>query len=162
MHVLNGFLTASFGVAFFHFLSLPLPWLLGPLTFCLVAALAGIRLKAIAPVSHGMRVVLGVAVGSAFTPAVLASLPGMWPTLLLIPLTVVLIGLCGIPYFERFCGYDRTTAYFATMPGGLTDMVLLGEEAGGCGQRQQQTRERKLRSHHGLRNGGVVREDVLR
>lgn len=124
------FVIAAAGVALFHLANIPLPWLLGPIGACLVAAMAGVRLAGIKPLNNGMRTVLGVAVGATLTPAVLASFPAMWPTLLLIPVTVVLIGLAGIPYFHRLWGYDFQTAYYATMPGGLQDMLAFGEEAG--------------------------------
>ena len=129
--VLSSFVTGLVGVAVFYALNLPLPWLLGPITACLVAALAGIPLKGIKVVNEAMRTVLGVAVGAAFTPAVLATFPSMLPTLLLVPVMVVAIGVLGIPYFRRICGYDFPTAYYATMPGGLQDMLVFGEEAGG-------------------------------
>jgi hypothetical protein len=77
-----------------------------------------------------MRTILGVAVGATLTPAVLATFPAMWPTLLLVPIMVAVIGVIGVPYFQRFCGYDFATAYYATMPGGLQDMIVFGEEAG--------------------------------
>ena len=76
-----------------------------------------------------MRTILGVAVGATLTPAVLATLPAMWPTLVLVPLMVAAIALIGVPYFRRVCGYDFPTAYYATMPGGLQDMIVFGEEA---------------------------------
>ena len=129
--VLSSFVTGLVGVAVFYALNLPLPWLLGPITACLVAALAGIPLKGIKVVNEAMRTVLGVAVGAAFTPAVLATFPSMLPTLLLVPVMVVAIGVLGIPYFRRICGYDFPTAYYATMPGGLQDMLVFGEESGG-------------------------------
>ena len=84
--VLSSFVTGLVGVAVFYALNLPLPWLLGPITACLVAALAGIPLKGIKVVNEAMRTVLGVAVGAAFTPAVLATFPSMLPTLLLVPI----------------------------------------------------------------------------
>ena len=34
-------------------------------------------------------------------------------------------------YFRVIGGFDRTTAFFAGMPGGLVEMVLLGDEKGG-------------------------------
>ena len=129
-------ITASFaigllGVAVFHVADLPLPWLLGPLTACLIAALAGVRLNGIALVNEGMRTILGVAVGATFTPALLASMAGMWSTLLLIPVMVFAIGAIGVPYFQRLWGYDFATSYYGAMPGGLQDMLVFGEEAGG-------------------------------
>lgn len=124
------FLTAAIGVVIFSSLGLPLPWLLGPIFACLAAALAGVPLGGIKILNDGMRTILGVAVGATLTPAVLMSFPSMWGTLLMVPLMVAAIGFIGVPYFQRLCGYDFPTAYYATMPGGLQDMLLFGEEAG--------------------------------
>lgn len=130
MSVASTFAIAALGVALFHVLSLPLPWLLGPISACLLAALAGVRLNGIKPLNNAMRTILGVAVGATLTPAVIATFPAMWTTLILIPIMVALIGLLGVPYFRRLCGYDLPTAYYAAMPGGLQDMIVFGEEAG--------------------------------
>lgn len=124
------FAIAGLGVALFHLVQLPLPWLLGPLFACLLAALTGLPLGGIRLLNDGMRTILGVAVGATLTPAVLSGIPAMWPTLMLVPLMVVLIAVIGVPYFQRACGYDFPTAYYATMPGGLQDMIAFGEEAG--------------------------------
>ena len=131
MPILNAFVTGLIGVAVFHFFDLPLPWLLGPILACLLAALVGVPLKSIKSVNETMRTVLGVAVGSTLTPAVLVTFPSMLPTLLLVPVMIVMIGALGIPYFRRIWGYDFATAYYSTMPGGLQDMLVFGEEAGG-------------------------------
>ena len=131
MTIILTFGVALVGVAAFHVLELPLPWLLGPIGACLLAALAGLRLGSVKSLNDGMRTILGVAVGATLTPAVLATFPDMWPTLALVPISVLLIGLIGVPYFQRVCGYDFPTAYYAAMPGGLQDMVLFGKEAGG-------------------------------
>ena len=122
---------ALVGVGAFHIASIPLPWLLGPITACLFAALFGLPLKGLKLLNDAMRTILGVAVGATLTPAVLATFPAMWPTLMLIPVTVAAIGLIGVPYFQRIWGYDFPTAYYSTMPGGLQDMLLFGEESGG-------------------------------
>lgn len=118
------------GVGIFHLLDLPLPWLLGPIFACLTAALLGLPLRGIRVVNDSMRTILGVAVGATLTPAVLATFPAMWPTLLMVPVMIVVIGLLGVPYFQRLCGYDFPTAYYGAMPGGLQDMIVFGEEAG--------------------------------
>ena len=128
--VVYAFLTALAGVGIFHLLDLPLPWLMGPIIACLIAALAGVPMRGVATLNASMRTILGVAVGATLTPAVLATFPAMWPTLLMVPLMVVCIGIFGIPYFRRVWGYDAPTSYYAAMPGGLQDMILFGEEAG--------------------------------
>ena len=119
------------GVAVFWALGLPLPFLLGPLTACLLAALAGARMQDMGALGVGMRAILGVAVGASITPDLLGRLPEMALSVALVPLFVVLIGALGYPFFRRYCGYDPATAYYCAMPGGFQDMVLFGQEAGG-------------------------------
>lgn len=131
MRIFNAFLAAGIGVVLFHLLNLPLPWLLGPIFACLAAALIGVPLGGFKVVNDSMRTILGVAVGATMTPAVIATFPSMWPTLLLVPVMVAAIGFTGVPYFRRVWGYDFATAYYSTMPGGLQDMLVFGEEAGG-------------------------------
>ena len=122
---------AALGVWVFHFLALPLPWLLGPITACLIAALMGAPMKSIPMLNNAMRSILGVAVGATFTTALVISMAGYWTTLLLVPVMVFFIGLIGVPYFQRLWGFDFATSYYSAMPGGLQDMLLFGEEAGG-------------------------------
>lgn len=122
---------AALGVGVFMYLNLPLPWLLGPIASCLVAALAGMPLKGNKLINDTMRSVLGVAVGATFTVAILTSMAAMWPTLLMIPVMVAAIGAIGVPYFQRLWGFDFATSYYSAMPGGLQDMLAFGEEAGG-------------------------------
>ncbi len=125
------YVIAAVGVALFMALNLPLPWLLGPIFACLAGAIAGVPMRSKKQVNELMRTILGVAVGATFTPALLLLMTGYWPTLLLIPVMTLAIGLIGVPYFQRIWGYDFPTSYYATMPGGLQDMLVFGEEAGG-------------------------------
>lgn len=131
MQVAQTFAIALGGVALFMALGLPLPALFGPITACMIAALIGVPMGGIKPLGEFMRSILGVAVGATFTPAILVAMLGMWPTLLLIPVMVMCIGALGVPYFMRVWGYDFPTSYYSTMPGGLQDMLVFGEEAGG-------------------------------
>lgn len=118
------------GAALFWVLSLPLPLLLGPMFACLAAALAGVPLVGVNPLSEGVRPILGVAVGASLTPALISRLDEMALSVMLVPPFVLLIGLIGYPYFRRLWGLDRATSYYAAMPGGLQDMLLFGIEAG--------------------------------
>lgn len=128
--VASAFVTAGFGVCAFLWLDLPLPWLLGPIFACLLAALLRVPLVGVKPLNDGMRTILGVAVGATLSAPVLASMAAIWPTLLMVPLMIIAIGAIGIPYFQKLCGYDVPTAYYSAMPGGLQDMLAFGEEAG--------------------------------
>lgn len=121
---------AAIGVAVFWALGLPLPFLLGPLAACLLAALAGVRMQDTGRLGVAMRTILGVAVGASITPELLGRLPEMALSVVLVPLFVALIGGLGYAFFRRYCGYDPATAYYCAMPGGFQDMVLFGQEAG--------------------------------
>ncbi|MEM9043385.1 MAG: AbrB family transcriptional regulator [Pseudomonadota bacterium] len=125
------FAISAAGVAVFEFLGLPLPFLLGPLAACLIAALAQVPMRDAGQLSAAMRTVLGVAVGASITPALLGRLPEMALSVALIPPFILLIGLIGYPFFRKVIGFDHATAYYSAMPGGFQDMVLFGQEAGG-------------------------------
>ncbi len=125
---------AALGTALFWSLDLPLPFLFGPMLLCLLAALLGAPLKGPGVVGVAARTVLGVAIGSSLTPAVLAEIPQMAASVAFIPLYIVTITLIGVPFFGKVFGLDRVTAYYAAMPGGLQDMVIFGTEAGADGR----------------------------
>ncbi|MBV7407418.1 AbrB family transcriptional regulator [Maritimibacter sp. DP1N21-5] len=124
------FLLATAGTALFWICGLPLPFLFGPMTFCLVGALVHLPLKGFGQVTVAARTILGVAVGASITPEVVAQLPRMALSVALIPVFIALIALVGVPFFRRIWGFDAPTAYYAAMPGGLQDMVIFGAEAG--------------------------------
>lgn len=125
------FAIALAGVALFSALGLPLPWLLGPIFALLAAALAGARVEGAPVAGAAMRTILGVAIGASITPALAHRLGDMALSLALIPLFLAAIAAVGYPWFRRVWGFDRPTAWYAAMPGGLQDMLAFGEEAGG-------------------------------
>ncbi len=131
MILFRTYLIAIAGVIVFSILHLPLPFLLGPILSCLIAALLGAQLKGNATVNNAMRAILGVAVGATLSWAVVMAIPSLWPTLLMIPVMILAAGVVGVPYFQRLWGFDFATSYYSAMPGGLQDMLIFGEEAGG-------------------------------
>jgi uncharacterized protein len=73
--------------------------------------------------------VIGVLLGAGFTPALLAQI-GSWSlTLAGLALYLAMSLVLLVPYFRKIGGFDRRTAYFAAMPGGLSEMVELAESA---------------------------------
>ncbi|WP_265500774.1 AbrB family transcriptional regulator [Paracoccus beibuensis] len=128
---LTTFGTALVGAVIFLWLGLPLPWLLGPMLACLTIALGGARMQGAGQFGVFMRTFLGVAVGASITPGVLAGLPDIAASLAIVPVFIGVIALIGYPLFRRVFGFDHPTAWYAAMPGGLQDMLVFGEEAGG-------------------------------
>ena len=61
----------------------------------------------------------------------MAQIPRWWPATLGLMAFMVACGVTVVWYFHRIGGFDRPTAFFAGMPGGLVEMVETGEEKGG-------------------------------
>lgn len=126
-------LGAAIGIAgalVFVALNLPLPWFLGALAGSFVASVAGVRFLPPSLLADPVRAILGVAVGAAFTPEIVSRFGPMALSLSLILPWVLLIVAAGTLVFSRLFGIDRKTALFASVPGGLTDMVTMAEDAG--------------------------------
>ena len=123
-------LIASLGGAVFAYLGLPLPFILGAMIFCLFATLFKVPVATPKVVRPPMSAVIGVMLGSGFTPDIVTSI-GNWivPIIGLALFLVTSAAVC-VTFYRKVAGYDPTTAYFAGMPGGLMEMTLLGESYG--------------------------------
>lgn len=125
------FVLAALGGTAFLLLGLPLPLLLGPMLACLIAALSGVKMQDAGSLGTFMRTFLGVAVGSSITPATVQHLPDFALSLIFVPFFIAIIGAVGYPLFRFVFRFNHATAWYAAMPGGLQDMLVFGEEAGG-------------------------------
>ena len=110
---------------------LPLPWMIGAMLATTLAAVAGLPVALWQRLREGFVVVLGVMLGSSFTPEIAAQLPGWGISILILGVYTVLSGALGAWFFHRVAGYDRITSYFSAMPGGLSVMIFVGEAMGG-------------------------------
>ena len=119
------------GASLFLLAHLPLPWMLGPMVLAMLAGLAGVPLRMPQAVRSPMLVVLGVMVGATAAPELLSRAP-QWIGPIIGLVFVLLLGTtASYVYFRRLAGYDPATSYFASVPGGLTEMILLSETSGG-------------------------------
>lgn len=115
----------------FAFLQLPLPWMMGAMVATTVASIAGLQIRMPVTLRVVMVAVLGVMLGSAFSPALLDHL-GKWVVSVtgLLLYGVVALALV-LLFLRRFASYDPVTAYFSASPGGLNEMVIVGRAMGG-------------------------------
>lgn len=118
------------GGALFDALHLPLPWLLGALIAAMIASLAGAPVEIKSNMRKYLVVVLGVMLGGTFTPDILIQAPAWVPTLIAAVVYLVILTLVAQIYCRKIMKMDKITATFAGMPGGLSEMVILGEEHG--------------------------------
>ncbi|HEM47074.1 MAG TPA: hypothetical protein ENO23_08520, partial [Alphaproteobacteria bacterium] len=115
----------------FSRLGLPLPWMLGAMAFCTVAAVMGAPIEPPARIRPIMVVVLGIMLGSGFTPSVLEQAGEWLVSLALLALYIAVTAALALPYFRKVAKLDPVTAYFCAMPGGFNEMVMVGTAMGG-------------------------------
>lgn len=121
----------SVGGVAFYLLKLPLPWMLGAMLFTLAGALVGLPVVSAKPVRPPMAAIIGIALGSGFTPATIGNAAAWLPlTATMIGCSLV-VGAMGYLYLRHVEGADPVTAYFAAAPGGLYEMTHQGGLAGG-------------------------------
>ena len=108
----------------------PLPWMIGPLLAVAGARITGWPVSAPPGGRQVAQWIIGTALGLYFTPMVAQRVSGVLWLLVLGALFAIVVGY--------FCGYmlsilgrtDRTTAVFASVPGGAAEMAVLGERFG--------------------------------
>ncbi|MGO1120767.1 AbrB family transcriptional regulator [Rhodovibrionaceae bacterium A322] len=115
-------------------LRIPLPWMIGSMLVTTVAALSGAPIAQAPPLRTAMIIVLGVMLGSGFTPEILDSLDRWSISLAAVALYILVSTGLGYLYFTRLCRHDPVTSYFSAAPGGLSEMIAVGSEMGGDGR----------------------------
>lgn len=127
---------AAIGAWVARHLGLPIPNLLGSLSASAALSLfvysrMGKRLWYPLRLRTTFIGVIGAMIGSNFSPDVLTLAPSL--LLSFLAMTVFISGAWGMNYaiFRHIGGYDRPTATFSALPGGLIEAVTLGEQAGG-------------------------------
>ncbi|MDD2382864.1 MAG: AbrB family transcriptional regulator [Sulfurospirillaceae bacterium] len=121
----------TLGALTFRYAHLPLPWLLGSIVFTAIASrFDSLPIHRPKILTGPARTVLGITIGSAFTPQVAQGIFTFLPSLLMIIPFIVIIGLAGVWYYWKVIKFDKMTAFFSTMPGGLMEMVSIAEDMG--------------------------------
>jgi membrane AbrB-like protein len=118
------------------YLGAPMPFLMGGLMLsaCLTIAIymrTGREVWYPQPLRRSFVAVIGVMIGASFSPAFFYVLPTLWLSMSVMILFVVITHAMNYQILRRLGGYDRVTALFGGMPGGLVEAVTMGEAAGG-------------------------------
>ncbi len=114
-----------------HIGQLPLAWMIGAMASITLLAVLGVPLAMPVLLRNVMVAVLGVMLGSGFTPEIVQRIGDWVVSLAALALYLATAGAASYLYFRRICGYDEPTAYFSAMPGGLTEMTVVGTAMGG-------------------------------
>ncbi len=124
------FLVAGLAGWLFTILKLPLPWMLGPLFLSLSLSAMGRPLESPTFLVFPARAMVGVAIGSSFSPDLLAKGTGaLFSIAMMVPFSVI-ITFVGVVFLHRLARFDKPTAFFSAAPGGLSDMLFFAMDAG--------------------------------
>lgn len=119
------------GAYFFIWAHMPLPWLLGAMVACLLATLVGLPIERPTILEPSMRAVLGLMAGSSFSPEFVHQIPQFLASLAFLIPYVICCGGLGTWFLLKTSDFNFATAFFAAMPGGLSDMCAFGKSYGG-------------------------------
>jgi uncharacterized protein len=114
-----------------RYMHLPLPWMLGSFATIMALSLAGAPVRLIPWGRPAGTVVVGASTGLQFTATVVAKLLTLLPLIIFAAFVSTIVGAIGGLIYMRLTGIDRTTAFFATVPGGVVETTTLAPQYGG-------------------------------
>lgn len=125
---LAGLAVGTAGGALFDWLGTPIPWLLGSLLTVAAVNLAGWRIRCPAGGRQTGQIFIGAVIGLYFTPAVGAVVAGQFPWMVLVAIVSLAVGVLGAVLQTRIAGLDRASAFLASVPGGMAEMIALADK----------------------------------
>lgn len=129
-NILLALAAGTTGGVLFYLLSFPLPWMLGAMAGASIGAIAGMPLGTSRHLRSAMIAVIGVLLGSGFSPEIFAQVvQWVWTVSILAVFLAALAVL--VPIVLHRLGYDWATSYFSALPAGLTEMTAVGTDNGG-------------------------------
>ena len=133
--IAGGLVTCIAGGAVFAWAGIPLPWMIGSMLAMAGAQMLGARFELLPGARDAGFVVVGVTLGLYFTAPVVAEVSRHWPWFVLLGFAAHAVGTASALVLARLSGADRATAYFGSMPGGASDMAVMGERFGAAPDR---------------------------
>lgn len=109
-------------------LSIPLPYLLGPLLACGMAALAGAPVRALPYGRELGQVAVGLAIGLRFVPAVVVTVAKLLPFMAVALILIIVATMVAAIILKRLARIDGRTAFFATAAAGVIEMAAVAHQ----------------------------------
>ncbi|MFW5835062.1 MAG: AbrB family transcriptional regulator, partial [Pseudomonadota bacterium] len=111
--------------------NVPLAWLLGALFAVAAMGLSGLPTRVPILLRRVGQTIVGVAVGLYVTREVALELVGLAPAMIAAALASMAASVVISRWLVHHTGIDGTTAYFASLPGGVAEMSVLAQQRGG-------------------------------
>lgn len=123
---------AGYGFSLLH---IPLPWMLGPLLAMAGGRIGALTLGAPRGGQQTGQWLIGTALGLYFTPSVLREVIQHMGIMLFAATAAMALAYANAFFVAHFARMDKTTAFFASVPGGAAEMSILGDRFGATGER---------------------------
>jgi membrane AbrB-like protein len=123
-------LIGAVGGFLFDAAQFPGGWLAGSMAFAAVAALAGRTVYVPLVVARAASIVMGITIGCAVTPDTLRGMAA-WPlSIVMVAFSAAAVTVATFTYLTRVHGWNGVTAIYASIPGGLAQVMALAAEEG--------------------------------
>lgn len=97
--------------------------------------MAGAQFEPLPGGRDAAMVIVGATLGLYFTAPVVHQVASYWPWFVALGVAAVGFGTVSALVLSRLSGADRATAYFGSMPGGASEMAMMGESYGAAPDR---------------------------
>ncbi len=126
--ILTTLAIAAVGAGVAVLLHFPAAWLSGPTIAVTIASILRLDTRLPPRLFDGVLILLGIVLGAGVTPELL-SRAGTWPVSLAgLLVSVVVVQLAVEAFLVRVGGWDRPTAFFASLPGALSYVLAVAAE----------------------------------
>ena len=120
---------ALIGAFVFQMVHLPIPWLLGPIVSVMLAQFRfGDFMKWPALLRNIGLIILGVAIGQQFDMSIMSNASNLFIAIIVVNIILLTFSVLLALIVTKWTGLSMKTALAATVPGGLSQLVLFAEE----------------------------------
>ena len=113
----------------------PLPWMIGSMFAMAAAQMAGAHLVPLPGGRDAGMAVVGTSLGLYFTAPVVHEVSTFWPWFVALGFAAIAFGAVSGWILQKLSHTDGATAFFGSMPGGASEMAMMGEKYGAATDR---------------------------
>jgi uncharacterized protein len=126
--IIETYLIAGLSGLLFYALGFPIPWMLGPITGMLLWKTWTKRtLTAPNVLTNLGLIILGIYFGLSFTKETFIAVGPYILPFFALTIVIISVNVLNSLFVTKFIGIDRVTSVFASIPGGLSEMVAASE-----------------------------------
>ncbi len=124
------FVVASIAGWLVSLTGIPLGWMIGAMLAAIIATFSGLPAVDPYPLMPYVKAAVGTLLGTTVTVEIFTMIPQWWGSLLLLLVAMATSAFLCYLILYRLMKFDKGSAALCATPGGITEMIILGEQAG--------------------------------